>query len=150
MGACACGSICRPQNAVRRVFPIGPRLRLNVRHGHVHARGHPRFHRVHVGRTHNATGNELGRILSNRVFCTPRLIALGVNVPALGRRRRFKRQRRVFAEVQHVVVVGMTTHAHGDQLDQGGPSPARAGRRPKRRRRQWLQVCASTVRPGIP
>ena len=60
-------------------------------------------------------------------------------------------RRRILSEIQHVVVMGVTAHAHGDQLDQRrAASAARAFHRPVKAAAIASGSVPSIVIPGMP
>ncbi len=64
------------------------------------------------------------RVGEQRIPGGPELVPLAVRVAVLGEPRVLPRRPRIAAEIQHVVVVGVTAHAHRHGLDQRRTQPA--------------------------
>ena len=70
-------------------------------------------------------------------------VGLTIRVPGIGGARVFPRRRRIPAEVEHVVVMGMPAHAHRHELNQRRPEPrSRPLDRPSDGRRDLVGVGA--------
>ena len=96
-----------------------------------------------------ADGFEPRRIRGNWIAWGPVLVMLAVDVSAVGQRRVSPAKRRVLAEIQHVVMVRVAAHSHGDELDECGPtSIARAFDRPIEGSRNRVRIGSVDRDPG--
>ena len=75
-----------------------------------------------VARRDETLGYELRRVSSDRILLRPVRMKLAIDVPTfLGRRRIVPRRTRLPTEIEHVVVMCVSAHAHADELDERRP-----------------------------
>jgi hypothetical protein len=86
---------------------------------------------------------ETARVHGNGIALGPVVIKGAVGVASVVELVILPRRRLILAEIEHVVVMGMAAHPHGDNLDQRG-AVAGAGpfRRPGERGRDFVRVGA--------
>ena len=71
----------------------------------------------------DAVGLQALGIPADRIARRPVGVGLALRVARIDGLRVLPRRRRVAAEIEHVVVMGMSAHAHRHQLNQGRPEP---------------------------
>ena len=78
----------------------------------------------------DAVGFEPRRVRRDRILPRPEVVELAIDVAAVAPRPDSPTERRLLAEVEHVVVMRVAAHAHADELDQRRTHARRARDRP--------------------